>query len=451
MKPFLQAVSVITLALISLSCAKPLPEHDPEEAGSQLVPVLFVPEGATKGTEGASALESRVNRWTVFAFGSDGSWKYRTSETGGTVSLSLKAGLPYRIAAAANYPLLGPGALNPSLIRTEADLSGKTALLQDNSPGSFLLYGSQGFTPQETAPGETPALLPVTVQRLVSRVDVRKVSVDFSGASELTGKPFTLKHIFLTNVYRTSRFGSDCIPSELSAARSAWYNTMGWHRGETADASLDALLADRDIDRSIPDGGACSDVHTYYCFPNPVPSAQDTRTTDAWSVRCTRVVIAGEIDGTLYYYPIQVPDMRRNVIYSADNVLIRSRGSLDPESMDPGPDTVVYTLSIVKADGNSASGLKVAVGGTHSLKALYRTFTNGILTATEDVTAMGTWSSPEGNASVSSDGVVTGLHAGAATVTVTAAPDGKPVSTASVPISVITWTDDWEDDPEIEL
>ena len=62
MKPFLQAVSVITLALISLSCAKPLPEHDPEEAGSQLVPVLFVPEGATKGTEGAAALESRVNR-----------------------------------------------------------------------------------------------------------------------------------------------------------------------------------------------------------------------------------------------------------------------------------------------------------------------------------------------------------------------------------------------------
>jgi hypothetical protein len=147
--------------------------------------------------------------------------------------------------------------------------------------------------------------------------------------------------------------------------------------------------------------------------------------------------------------------MKRNVIYSAGNILITGRGASDPEATDSTVDPVItYTLEITKSGGSPAGGLKIAAGSSLQLKAILRKFADGVLSETLDVTSSVSWSAssvPEGNASVNSAGVVSGINAGPAIIGAKYSPDGSPELSASVPISVITWSDDWEDDPEIEL
>ena len=363
--------------------------------------------------------------------------------------------MPYRIAAVANYPESGPGTLNHNDIRGAGELSGKTALLSDNAPGQLMMYGEETFIPHSSGPGEPAAEKTVSVTRLVSRIEVRKISVDFSSRADLAGKTLLLRGIFITNAYRTSCYGHDYSYADLSSDRNAWYNTMGWHRGETAISELDMLLGDSELDIPIADGGSYTEEHVFYAFPNPIPPGLDSREIFPWSSRRTRLVIAGEIEGTIGYYTVTLPPMARNVIYSAGDILITGRGASDPEAIDSTAAPVItYTLEVTKSGGTPAVGLKIAVGGSHQLKAVLRTFADGILSDTRDVTASALWSaasSPEGNAAVSLSGLVSGLRPGPAVISAAYSPEGGPTLSASVPISVITWSDDWEDDPEIEL
>ena len=441
------------LTILAGACAKPLPFREPEK--EDLVPVLFSAGCNTKTVHPDAQGESRIARWTVFAFGADGSKASGSSSRGDGLVLHLKADMPYRIAAVANYPESGPGTLNHNDIRGAGELAGKTALLSDNAPGQLMMYGEETFIPHSSGPGEPAAEKTVSVTRLVSRIEVRKISVDFSSRADLAGKTLLLRGIFITNAYRTSCYGYDYSYADLSSDRNAWYNTMGWHRGETAISELDMLLGDSELDIPIADGGSYTEEHVFYAFPNPLPSGLDSRDCSLWSPRCSRLVLECELDGSACYYTVTLPPMKRNVIYSAGNILITGRGASDPEATDSTVDPVItYTLEITKSGGSPAGGLKIAAGSSLQLKAILRKFADGVLSETLDVTSSVSWSAssvPEGNASVNSAGVVSGINAGPAIISAKYSPDGSPELSASVPISVITWSDDWEDDPEIEL
>ena len=59
------------LTILAGACAKPLPFREPEK--EDLVPVLFSAGCNTKTVLPDAQGESRIARWTVFAFGADGS------------------------------------------------------------------------------------------------------------------------------------------------------------------------------------------------------------------------------------------------------------------------------------------------------------------------------------------------------------------------------------------
>lgn len=356
---FTKAAIAAAILFTAGSCAKPLDWDDPEGIyDGEMVTVTFsaTGEGDTKATGITPASEKVITNWAVFAFdNSDGWFRYETSATAGDIPMKLWAGRNYTCYAIANYSTTGSGAFNPSTVRSASDLLSKVAYLGDNSVGHLMMFGSKPVTPTARPvdplnPGGDVGSDPVTigVARLISRIDVPEIRVDFSAKPYMAGVTFTLRAIYVTNAYRTSRYGSDYLASELSADRTAWYNSGGWHRGESAVASFDALLGDRNINTVVSASSPYQTSHSYYAFPNATTKGNDDHTmvTNFWSQRCTRIVIEATLDSDTVYYQITVPAMERNMIYSANNVVIRGRGSNDPEVIDIDPDVISVDLSV---------------------------------------------------------------------------------------------------------
>ena len=296
-----------------LSCVKP----------SEEVPVsvsFTLSALQTKVTGASYSDESAVVRWTVFVFDTSSGWfRYGSSADTAPVTLSLMAGKRYRCMALVNYP---PGALNPAAVTSADDLANRTVALDDNAPGRLLMYGEKTLLP---TPGVQVTSIPV--KRLVSRVDVKGISVDFSSWPAWTGKTLLLKHIYVTNAYRTSCWGQDL--SSVSSQGTAWYNAMGWHGGGVVSASMDALLGDRDINASVDASHPYSAFHSFYFHPNPVE--KDNRRTDTWSPRFTRLVMEASVDGETFYYPIDIPPVERNSVCAATNIVVHGPGCSHPE------------------------------------------------------------------------------------------------------------------------
>ena len=370
--PHLQLLAALSVAA-AVSCARPLADIDldaPTGTGP-LVEVLF---SASDGTEGPASTratlilpenEQHIARWAVFAFDRESPWfAYATSSSGAGVSLRLRAGRRYSCYAIANYPTSGAGAFNPASVRAPEDLTGKVAYLSDNTATSLLMFGTDEVTPSASAydPARGDALpseeKTIGVTRLVSRIDVSGIRVDFSGKPHLAGKAFVLRHIYVTNTYRTTRYSSDYTFSELSASRGAWYNTMGWHRGESPDGGMDALTADRGIDAPLSGSVTHATPHSFYVFPNPTPRSADNHDISEWTRRSTRVILEATLGGDTVYYQVNLPAMQRNHIYSAQNIVIRGRGSNDPELLDFDPDVIDLSL-VIDDDWNAGEDINL--------------------------------------------------------------------------------------------
>lgn len=353
------AVSAVILLTITASCAVPYQPEDAAvehpEADSLLVSVVFAAQdgGTTKVTGVTDSDERAIGRWAVFAFNDHtGQFRWESSENGTPLTLKLMAGQRYSCFAIVNYPISGVGALDPSSVRTPEDLIDKVAYLGDNRISALLMFGYTRIIPLP----DVSAPVNISVSRLVSRIDMRRLEVDFSAKPHLAGKTFTLRGIYVTNAYRTTVYGYDYSFRELSGTRSAWYNTGGWHRGERAESGIDAILGDRGINVVVSAGNPYTVNHSFYAFPNPTREADDIRTMEAWTRRCTRLVIEASIDSDIVYYAINVPRMVRNCIYAASNVVIHGRGSNDPEIIDIDPDIIEADIVPVIDDSWDGAG-----------------------------------------------------------------------------------------------
>ena len=203
------------------SCAKPYQWVNPQEPENRddMVTVLFsATEGGLSKISGITdASERHIGRWAVFAFDNSSSWfRYATSDSGGDIPMNLLAAHSYSCFAIVNYSTSGTGAFLPATVSTPDDLSEKVAYLGDNAVGNLLMYGSASFIPMT---GVQDCTIPV--KRIVSRINVAGISVDFSEKPHLAAKTFTLRHIYITNAYRTTTYGYDYSWAELSDARAA--------------------------------------------------------------------------------------------------------------------------------------------------------------------------------------------------------------------------------------
>lgn len=351
-------IKLLLYSLLTIcSCAKPLEWSDPyqPENNGDMVTVLFSAHdaGKSKATGITDESERVIGRWCVFAFDDQNNWfRYATSDSGDDIPMNLRAGRQYTCYAIVNYSTMGTGAFVPSTVSAPAQLAEKVAYLGDNAVGRLLMYGSETITPSASSQE-----CGIAVKRIVSRININGIGVDFSDKPYLAEKTFTLRHVYVTNAYRTTTYGDDYSAADLSSARTAWYNSGGWHRGENAETSMDNLLGQRGINAVLTAGSPYTVPLSFYAFPNPVDLADDDHQMDIWTRRCTRLVIETTLGNETLYYQVNVPAMERNHVYTASNIVIRGRGSSDPEIVDIDPS--VLDLSFDMEDGWDGSDAEV--------------------------------------------------------------------------------------------
>ncbi|MBR1705686.1 MAG: hypothetical protein IJ721_02720 [Bacteroidales bacterium] len=321
-------------ALSLLSCTQDAPEPEDGSLGVDFFIETDIRSG-TRATDIASADESKVNRWALFLV-KDGQASIFTrawSDSGADITLDLNPGT-YTAYAVVNYPASGNAAFAPGAPSTVSELTGTVSHLRDNSASNLVMSGSKRITVAADRTGSHS----IPVSRLVAKLGIRKITVDFSDNPALASKDFTLKGLYVTNAYSHTTFGADYTAAQLTATPSSWYNRMGF----SPDADTDGLLSETGLDIPIgTSGGSYVPEHWFYCYQNPVLSGSDTR-SPVWTKRCTRIVIEVQVGGTTYYYPVTVASadkgILRNKTYFAEEVIIRRIGSKDPE--DENPDAV---------------------------------------------------------------------------------------------------------------
>ena len=212
-------------------------------------------------------------------------------------------------------------------VRTLTQFESKELSFADMSPSSFPMAGKKSLYV-----GTGNVTTSITVERYVARVCVAEVRNEMSGSYE--GEDIEIIGAFLENV------AGNCRITGETAGTPLWYNRCGRVDGYGSDAVItddidvsygefttfnfgDEFLAWEDT--SFPYAGL-------YCFPNST-STDRTGWSDHFTPRYTRVVLETYIMGDRYYYPVSIPQIRRNHAYTL-YLTITHLGSRDPDTFD---------------------------------------------------------------------------------------------------------------------
>ena len=335
------AIMCLAAVFLAASCANGQLGGDlPQQEGYCEAEFRIYGEG-TRVTGISASDEAKVNHWALFVFETrDGA----LVASGAAASPApIRKTLPtsdYRAYALVNYPLSGSDAVNPDTILTEDDLKGTVAQLADNSPASLEMFGAADITLRAGAETET-----IPVERLVAKVSLKKITVGLTNPA-LAAQTFTLRGIWMDNVYARTAFGFDYGASQLSDKCFQWYNAMDWHAAGSCQspACPDELLGERGIDIIVPQGASHAVAHCFYVTPNVIPAVMDNR-SGVWSKRCTRLVILASIGAKSCYYVISLPGLQRNHSYTIEEAIITQPGSEDPEQEVSGSLTLSFSSS----------------------------------------------------------------------------------------------------------
>jgi len=167
----------------------------------------------------------------------------------------------------------------------------------------------------------------ITLKPVMSKVILRSIRCDFTGKT-YEGAELTDAKVYLTNV------SSLCKVSQESNFRTR--ETINTRRLDEKD--LSRMEEPGMVRQSLPDriGKDWQEVsRTLYCYPN-------NNEEDSFSSPYTRLVVEGKINGTTWYYPINInredicwvedtPGISRDRCYVYD-ITIKRTGSTDPDT-----------------------------------------------------------------------------------------------------------------------
>ena len=212
-------------------------------------------------------------------------------------------------------------------VRTLAQFESKELSFADMSPSSFPMAGKKSLYV-----GTGNVSTSITVERYVARICIAEVRNELSGSYE--GEDIEIIGAFLENVSGNCRITGEAAGTPLG------YNRCGRVDGYGSD---DVITDDYDAsyrEFTFFDFGdeylAWEDTSTpyvgLYCFPNST-TADLTGWAEPFTPRYTRIVLEAYILGDLYYYPVSLPQIRRNHAYTL-YLTITHLGSRDPDTFD---------------------------------------------------------------------------------------------------------------------
>lgn len=325
MKRLLLLPAIAGLTLMA-SCTK---EAEPAEITAELR--IDINEGRlTKSTEITTEEEDKtVNSVDVFVFKESGSldvYGHFTSSAG----ISLNATVGTRSVAV----VVNAHDFNISGITTMTALENAVSCLVAEDLRDFTMFGVNSSVPVASNGGSAT----VSVSRLVSRVTLANLTVDFSD-TPLAGKTITDVSTYIKNVPSAKTMDNrDC--SETSYISGLSY---------AGTVEMTGLL--KDGIGNVADGASHGTDHNFFSY-------ERSSVSDMSGAGCVRLVIRGSIDGEVYYWSVPVNTVKggykaanghygvkANHTY-AYNVTIKNKGvpgegyddPQDPDADGPFPD-----------------------------------------------------------------------------------------------------------------
>lgn len=293
---------------------------------------------ATGAAHGDGTYDDAINRLDVFIFDAtsgelDGYSAFTSGQLTSLSGLSIKT----KTGSKHIYAVANTSQAAWSGIVTESQFLAVEKLLRDDNYQSFVMSGYVTATITESCNVD------ITIQRLVGRVVLNSVKTAFAG-TPYAGKQLENVKVYLTNVNGNVLIGNGNLPSNVTVLNSGGYVAADNASFATSGALYDAVGTVNDTGHSTP--------HYFYCYQNTL--AEETSTK-----KFTRLVVEGTLDGTTYYYPINInredygwssaidhKGILRNRSYTY-NITILRPGSTNPDDV---VDLATFTLDVTIDD-----------------------------------------------------------------------------------------------------
>ena len=292
-KNFVKAFSaVLCMASLCASCQKEVSSEQLKEERARIE--VSIPTGETKLV--SDAQDDVVNNYQLFMFKADGTIEDYVSTTSSNITLDCTTGKKH-LFVFVNAPSLA----DESNYET---ISKKQMLLSDNAERSIVMSGSLTIEVGSSAT-ETVTLQAV---RKVAKVVLSELKLEMD-IPQYSILPFKVSSVYLINVPAdTPYFG-------MAATTTLWYNKSGYNPDDD-----NTLIYDDMGDFQITEQTPYTTQNTFYCCPNKM---DNDSFNSIWSPRHTRLVVEATLGETKYYYPVTLPKMDANKVYSVHLTITR--------------------------------------------------------------------------------------------------------------------------------
>ena len=318
----LVALSTLTMA----SCQKANPVETVPDGFRK---VRFTVEGLnTKLT--SFDKEKSVNSIQVSVFDKNGNYVTGGQNSGSTLELNVPVGVDsFKVCALANsknkvYDIN----TIPSLLACKSEFGKADGLLEM-------------FSLREDAKLESGSTCSLKVKRFVAKVEIDAVKDSIS-----YGHTLSLDRIYLINVGASADFKFNADPSAMVYRQLGGFNP--------SETDIVAFTKDT-VGYAFSDEELYSTPHFFYCYPNPT-------VTETGSARFTRLVVEATLNGSKYYYPVNITGggegISSNKLYKVTQMTITGPGSLSPDT-PVSKQNLTFNIEVLDWDNGTSQAVVI--------------------------------------------------------------------------------------------
>ena len=319
-------ICVAIIALAAVACSKEEAAKEVSSTEKATIHLCVSPyEIVTKNTDadhGKNKFLDSVRRIDVFVFRESGaleSYKHFDRIAGMNLSdLPIDATLGNKTV----YVLANAKQTSWTGVVRESNLLSLAVSLKDETLANFTMAAKTTVNLQDNQ------TVNVVLKKLVAKVVVNGIKTNFAGGP-YEGIKLRDCRLYLTNISGSKTYMGENPSTKVTL------NAGGYSADDYAGCLMTALFSEG-VPGLIGDAGY-STTHHFYCYENMLETETSTD-------KFTRLVLEANLDGTVYYYPVDINQpgygwtssighkgVKRNTCYTY-NFTITGPGSDDPES-----------------------------------------------------------------------------------------------------------------------
>ena len=321
-------LSVIMIVMGAVACDENFEKEMQKEDSASLLSISVVPQTrATGSAHGVQADDNNVHSLEVFVFKNEGAdagvldvyKKLTSAELSSLSNIQIQTTTGSKII----YVVANSHRDNWTGVNTLQQFKSILSSLQKENLKSFTMVGSTSSVLQAATS------LNIDISRLVARVHLAGIKTNFAGSPY---EGVTLKNV---KAYLINATGDIHYADGTPGANPLVLNSGRLNSENVANCAMGGMLYD-EIAQEVGDSGY-NTSHYFYCYENMLSA-------ESYDNKFTKLIIQADLNGTTYYYPININregygynssnghiGIKRNTSYSVE-VTITRPGALEPGS-----------------------------------------------------------------------------------------------------------------------